>query len=188
MMRNIPSDCTREQLLEVIDAAGFRKDYDAVSLPFDILKEVCSGYAFVNFTTHKRAEQFKVHFHGFQDWQAPCDKMCETSWSDSMKGYDAFVERFRNSPVMHESVADKCKPALYKGGVRLPFPEPTKILKPPRLRRRERAGACKVGSEANKSLEAQDPESLRGTDVGTEDERTGDKDTADERTGEHRFA
>jgi hypothetical protein len=168
-MRNIPNNYTREQLVEDMDAAGFRKDYDVVTLPFDILREVCSGYAFINFTTHKQAEKFKEHFHAFHGWQVPCDKLCETSWSDSMKGYDAFIERFRNSPVMHESVADKFKPALYRDGVRIPFPEPTKILKRPRSRRREHVGAGKVCSMANKSCEVKDPETLKGKDVSIEE-------------------
>merc|ERR1712048_1153697 len=123
------------------------------------------GYAFINFTTHEQAEKFRQHFHGFKDWQAPCDKACETSWSDSLKVYDSIVERYRNSPVMHESVADKFKPALYKDGVRIPFPEPTKCIKAPRLRRRERGGAGKVSSETGETCGTKRSESLKDTEV-----------------------
>merc|ERR1719502_1831276 len=103
MMKNVPYNYTRQQLLEVVDAAGFQKDYNIVSLPIDLLTEEGLGYAFINFTTHEQAQHFKHHFHDFKDWQVPFDKACETSWSDNLKGYDAIVERYRNSPVMHES-------------------------------------------------------------------------------------
>jgi RNA recognition motif-containing protein len=165
MMKNVPNNITREELLEVVNAAGFQKDYDIVSLPIDLLTYVGLGYAFINFTTHEQAEKFKQHFHGFEGWQAACDKACETSWSDNLKVYDSIVERYRNSPVMHESVADKYKPALYKSGVRIPFPEPTKNIKAPRPRRRERGGAGKVSSEAGERCETEDPEGMKDTEV-----------------------
>merc|ERR1712187_330428 len=149
MMKNVPTDLTRDQLLELMNKNGFEKEYDVVSLPIDLKDEVGLGYAFVNFTTHEQAEKFKEHFHDFKDWPVPSDKVCEAEWSETMQGYDIHIERYRNSPVMHESVADKFKPALYKDGVRMPFPEPTKTIKPPRARRRDRGGEkSKAASEA----------------------------------------
>merc|ERR1712226_932466 len=97
--------------LEVVDAAGFQKDYDVVTLPMDLLTEKLLGYAFINFKTHEQAERFKEHFHDFKDQHWPCDEACETLWSDNLQGKEAFVERYRNSPVMHGSVDDKFKPA-----------------------------------------------------------------------------
>jgi len=141
IMRHIPSDYTREQLLEVVNAAGFQKDYDILSIPIDLVTEIGHGFASINFTTHEQAEQFKEHFHGFNEWQVPHDKACETSWSDTLKGYVAIVERYRDSPLMHESVPDKFKPAVYKDGVRIPFPAPTKTIKPPRPRTRHATSA-----------------------------------------------
>lgn len=163
MMKNVPKNITREELLEVVDAAGFQKDYDIISLPIDLLTDVGLGYAFINFRTHEQAEKFKLHFHGFMDWETPCDKACETSWSENLKVYDSIVERYRNSPVMHESVADKFKPAFFQHGHRIPFPEPTKNIKPPRPRRRDRGGAGKVSSEAGELCETEDHEGLKST-------------------------
>merc|ERR1712151_247074 len=113
----------------------------------DLKTEELLGFAFINFTTHEQAAKFKEQFNGFSDWQGPCDNVCEVSWSDNLHGCDAHVERYRNSPVMHESVADKFKPALYKNGVRVPFPEPTKIIKPPRARTRNRGVAASEVTE-----------------------------------------
>jgi len=145
-------------LLEIVDAAGFQKDYDVVSLPVDLKTEELLGFAFINFTTHEQAEKFKAQFNGFSDWQVPCDNVCEVKWSDNLHGCDAHVERYRNSPVMHESVADRFKPALYKNGVRVPFPAPTKPIKAPRARTRVRGGGHKVSTEASKSGDAEELE------------------------------
>jgi len=146
-MKNLPHTYTRGQLLELVDAAGFHKCYDVVSLPIDLKSGTGLGYAFINFTTQEQAEKFKEYFNDFKDWAVLDDKGCEVLWSDNLQGYEAHIERYRNSPVMHESVADKFKPALYKDGIRVAFPEPTKTIKPPRPRTRNRG--CFVGIEAN---------------------------------------
>merc|ERR1712151_709939 len=83
MMKNIPGSYTREQLLEIVDAAGFQQDYDVVSLPIDLKTEELLGMAFINFTTHEQAEKFKAQFNGFSDWQVPCDNVCKVKWSDN---------------------------------------------------------------------------------------------------------
>jgi len=36
---------------------------------------------------------------------------------------------------MHSSVPDEYKPVLFKGGVRIAFPAPTKAVKPMRIRK-----------------------------------------------------
>jgi hypothetical protein len=48
------------------------------------------------------------------------------------------VELYRNSPVMHHSVPDACKPILLRNGVRIPFPAPTARLLVSSGRRRGR--------------------------------------------------
>lgn len=41
------------------------------------------------------------------------------------------IERYRNSPVMHNIVPDKFKPIILFGGRRVSFPEPTERLEAP---------------------------------------------------------
>merc|ERR1712151_925221 len=106
MMKNIPIEYSREQLLEIMDAAGFQKYYNAVYVPADLKSEEVLGYAFINFTTHEQAEKFIAHFNDFTDWQVPSDQVCEVKWSGTLQGYNATIERYRNSPMMHESVPD----------------------------------------------------------------------------------
>jgi len=136
MMRNIPNDYTRELLLKLLDDAGFNAAYDLLYLPIDFKSQVGLGYAFINFVSDVEAQRFKQHFQGFKNWSVPSEKVCEISWSDVVQGLHDNVQRYRNSPVMHESVQDAFKPALFQGGGRVDFPEPTKTIRPPRKQER----------------------------------------------------
>merc|ERR1711916_258740 len=49
-------------------------------------------------------------------------------------GVEDNIERYRNSPVMHEAVPAQYKPLLFDGGVPVAFPAPTKSIRFPRLR------------------------------------------------------
>merc|ERR1740121_2467791 len=93
------------------------------------------GYAFVNIVTPEHAYRFCEQFQGFSRWGVPTDKVCDVSWSNIHQGLAAHIERYRNSPVMHESVPDEYKPVMYVRGVRVPFPLPTKNLRMPRIRK-----------------------------------------------------
>jgi hypothetical protein len=134
MMRNIPNNMTREMLLDLINAEGFADSYDFVYLPMDFKNKVGLGYSFINLADSAVAEDFHAHFSGFTRWGLQSDKVCEMTWSDTLQGKDAHIERYRNSPVMHHSMPDECKPLLFKEGERLAFPEPTKRIRAPRQR------------------------------------------------------
>jgi len=149
MMRNIPNAYTSESFVELFNAHGFLGRYDFVYLPIDFRTGVNLGYAFVNFVTHKDAELFKVCFHGFYQWFCQSPKVCDVSWTDPHQGLREHVERYRNSPVMHEDVSDIYKPRLYAGGKRIPFPAPTKRIRPPRIRPQKRL--ARDGRDARES-------------------------------------
>lgn len=133
MMRNIPNNYTREMLLDLLNSHGFKNSYNLVYLPIDFQTEVGLGYAFINLTGD--VQHFRDHFHGFSDWQVASQKVCHVSWSNPLQGIQAHIDRYRNSPVMHESVPDEYKPMLFVNGERVAFPAPTKRIRPPRLRR-----------------------------------------------------
>merc|ERR1712228_806902 len=135
MMRNIPSQYTRANLLDLFDQRGFNGLYDFVYLPVDFDTELNHGYAFINFVTTESVEKFRSHFIGFTDWSMPFDKACEIFWSEALQGIDQHIQRYRDSPVMHESVSDRFRPVLFKHGQRIPFPEPTKRIRVPRIRK-----------------------------------------------------
>lgn len=136
MMRNIPNDLTGTMLLKLLDMRGFNGLYDLVYLPMDYHHHVGFGYAFINFMSQDHAESFRDAFEGFKDWGVLSTKVCEVNWSSVLQGVAAHVSRYRNSPVMHEAVPDDFKPMLFMDGTRVPFPPPTKTIRPPRLRKK----------------------------------------------------
>lgn len=135
IMRNIPFEYTRGTVLELIDRQGFNGLYDLLCMPVDFQTELNHGYVFINFVTLEDASGFKKHFESFSNWSLPSDNVCEVAWFDSAHNIDSHIQRYRDSPLMHESVEDRFKPVLFKNGLRVPFPEPTKKIRPPRRKK-----------------------------------------------------
>lgn len=134
MFRNLPNNYTRAALLDMLDAEGFNKVYSFVYLPTDFKNFAGFGYAFVNFATHEAAVRAKRHFQRYCKWSVPSQKVCEVVWSGPVQGLANHTERYRNSPVMHDSVPDEYKPVVFVDGKRVKFPAPTKKIRPPRVR------------------------------------------------------
>lgn len=144
MLRNLPEDLTREKLLDLIDGAGFARCYDLVYLPIDFTAETALGYAFVNLISTDDAERFFAKFAGSgSDASVSEEGGYDAAWSDALQGLAPHVERYRNSPVMHESVPDAFRPVLFDPatGQRVAFPPPTAVLRPPRRWARRRPAA-----------------------------------------------
>ena len=60
------------------------------------------------------ASAFLATFHGFQNWKGSSRKTCEAVWSQArFQGLRRHIERYRNSPVMHEDVCHN-----YNSGIR----------------------------------------------------------------------
>jgi hypothetical protein len=135
MLRNLPNNYSPTMLLDLIDSEGFETLYDFFYLPIDFTSKASLGYAFVNLTSHEAAKRFCNTFDGFSNWSLPSRKICWVSWSGPHQGLDAHIERYRNSPLMHETIPDIYKPALFKDGQRVTFPPPTKRLRAPRIKR-----------------------------------------------------
>lgn len=135
MLRNLPNSYTRQMLVDMLHAEGFGDKFNFVYLPIDFKTHGGLGYAFVNLTTPAEAERMRQRLEGLTQWALPSEKVCNVSWSHpGQQGFAANVARYRNSPIMHESVPDGWKPALFSAGVRVPFPPPTRKLRVPRIR------------------------------------------------------
>jgi hypothetical protein len=135
MIKNIPNNYTRDMLLELLDSIGFALRYNFVYLPMDFHRRANLGYAFVNLVSPRDAQTIMQYLHGFADWSVcASDKVCEMTWGYPLQGLEAHVQRFRNSPVMHEHVPENFKPLLFYQGVPTPLPAPTKRLRMPRMR------------------------------------------------------
>jgi len=134
MMRNLPNNYTREMLLTMLDQEGFLGQYDFIYLPIDFKTHASVGYAFVNLISAEAVSRFWNIFDGYCKWLLPSRKVCFLSWCGPHQGFAAHVDRYRNSPVMHPSVRDEYKPAIFKDGVRVKFPAPAKKPRVPKVR------------------------------------------------------
>mmetsp|Transcript_97567 Transcript_97567/g.252503 ORF Transcript_97567/g.252503 Transcript_97567/m.252503 type:complete len:340 (+) Transcript_97567:109-1128(+) len=133
MLKGIPRSYTRKMVEQLLDEHGFAKQYDFLYLPLQFVTKANFGYAFLNLTTSQGVARFWQHFH-WPRWRLDGEPTT-VSWSSIRGGLDAHVEHFRNSPLMHPSMADEYKPVVFVDGVRCPFPAPTREIKKPRDRR-----------------------------------------------------
>jgi len=134
MLRNIPKEVTRSMLLDILRSAGLANHIAFIYLPMNLRSPGNFGYAFVDFGCTQVAEVCKNELQGFSGWSGVSDMALEVVWSET-QGLDSLVQRYRDSPLMHKSLEDELKPALFKNGVRISFPPPTKNIRAPRLRK-----------------------------------------------------
>jgi len=131
VLQNLPLNYRRHLLLRMLDKEGFAGQYDFVYFPVDFKTGSGIGYAFINLVDPAVVPRFWHAFDGFKKWIFPCAKICCVSWSMPHQGLKSHIKRYQNSSVMHESIPDEYKPMLLSGGVRIPFPGPTKKLVAP---------------------------------------------------------
>jgi hypothetical protein len=134
MLCNIPYHYTRSMVMDFLRDAGFEDHVTFIYIPMNLRSRGNFGYGFVDFTSAAVAARCKERLEGFNEWSDSSEKVLETGWCDT-QGLDAHIQRYRNSPLMHESVDDELKPALFNSGVRVAFPKPTKNIRAPRLRK-----------------------------------------------------
>jgi len=141
ILRNFPVECTRDVLLDVMDAEGFSGAYNFVHMPVDFQTKISLGYALVNTVTHNAALCLWQHFQGFDRWPMGDRQPCEVAWNSPNQGLAAQIDRYRNSPLMHPSVPETYRPVLLQNGVRVDFPAPTSKIRPPRIRHQKQSVA-----------------------------------------------
>ena len=127
-------DGTLEPLHQPSPISEPAKCYNFVYMPMDFQRKAGLGYAFVNMVTTADGQRIRDKLNKFQSWTIATQKVLEVVWSEQSQGLEAHVDRYRNSPVMHPDVADRCKPVLLEDGIPVAFPEPSKVLRPPRFK------------------------------------------------------
>lgn len=132
IIRNLPKECTRDAMIQVLQSEGFAGSYDMVHVPVGFQDLTGLGHALINFTDPAIAQGALQHFDGFSGLSSG-EELCQAGWSN-VQGLSAHVKRYRDSPMMHDSIPDRFKPAMFQEGIQVPFPEPTKQLKAPRIR------------------------------------------------------
>jgi len=131
IIRDLPKECTRDAMIQMLQSEGFAGSYDMVHVPVGFQDLTGLGHALINFIDPAMAQGALQHFDGFSGLSSA--ELCQTGWSN-VQGLSAHVKRYRDSPMMHDSIPDRFKPAMFQAGVQVPFPEPTKQLKAPRIR------------------------------------------------------
>jgi hypothetical protein len=132
MMKSLPNNYNRGMVLELLQNTGYSGSLNLLYVPVDFNSNSGLGYAFINFTTPYVAADFKRRYTGFCKWCVGSDKVCDVTWSNAIQGLEAHIERYRNSPVMHESVPDDHRPMLFEDSKQVPFPPPTRKIRAPR--------------------------------------------------------
>lgn len=149
MLRNVPNAYSTDMLLMLLDSQGFLGLYDFVYLPVDFRTNMNLGYAFVNLVSHQATQQLTACLQGFRNWICESHKVCQVSWAQPHQGLLEHIERYRNSPVMHESVPLSFKPRLFVAGRSVPLPPPTKRIRVPRMRQgRESCSTHETGRQS----------------------------------------
>lgn len=135
VLKNLPESCDRGDVMALLDELGFARRYDFLYVPINLGTRLSYRYAFVNFIDCEAASAALRALSGFQDWPKEEQRgspIC-VLWS-GIQGLQAYIEKYRSSAVMHEDVPENCRPALFRQGQLLTFPEPTKRIRAPRNR------------------------------------------------------
>lgn len=119
----LPSEQTYEDVMNSLDSHGFANCYDFIYLPTCLQTRLpLQGHVLVNFISRRFAHTALQQFSDRVSEYMHCTSLSE------------LIERYRNSPVMHEAVPTECKPKLFKAGYPVAFPPPTLRLRAPRTR------------------------------------------------------
>ncbi|CAE7385667.1 ML3 [Symbiodinium natans] len=116
MLRNLPNNYTRNMVCTMLDKEGFKGSYDFMYLPIDFRSKANLGYAFINLVDEPKVQLLWQIFDGYTKWVLPSAKVCSVSWSGPHQGQQAHIDRYRDSPIMHGSVPDEFKPAIFAQG------------------------------------------------------------------------
>jgi hypothetical protein len=127
-LQSLPFELSRDMLLEALEAKGIAKFVDFVYVPFDFKKGAYCGWAYVNFSNAAIAKDCSELLNGFSDWGIPSAEPCDVSWCMRYQGLEVLTQHYRNSQLMHAKMNDEYKPAVYKFGMRVDFPAPTKKI------------------------------------------------------------
>jgi len=149
ILKNLPENWKRNELVCLLEKEGFALSFDFVYVPVHFVSNSSFGYASINFHDIAEVQRFRTHFDGFTRWgplAEGCTKVGEVGWSFRLQGLTANVNRYRNSRMMHETMLDDLKPAVFKDGKRVPFPPPTKALQVPRSRHMKQCPSVASGS------------------------------------------
>jgi hypothetical protein len=166
--RNVPNNCSGKKILELLNNNGFRDSYDFVYVPHDFKRLpqlVTLGYFFVNFVSHDVAQKALDQLVGFKDWESPeSTKVLDASWATQTQGFKQCVKRYRNCPVMHETVPEECKPMAFENGVPVLLAASKKKIKQPRFKKGYLVDGKSTPEAPAGALDDNDTQAISGDD------------------------
>jgi len=131
MVRNLPVELSQQDFVQYFIDRGYGGLFDFVYMPMNLRKKGNFGYAFINLSSHALAVEVMMQSPPLESDQQGESWM--SAWS-TCQGVLANIERYRNSPLMHDTVPMESRPALYNYmGDRVRFPQPTKSIPKPRI-------------------------------------------------------
>merc|ERR1712228_541744 len=94
------------------------------------------GYFFINFISPEIAGRAWDTFAGFRDWVMDSRKVLCPAWATKTQGKAACLERYQDSPVMHQVIPAECKPMVVENGTLVPLHNCSskKVIKQPRIK------------------------------------------------------
>jgi len=113
MIRNLPYSISQDELIDDLNACGFRGLYDFLYMPYSFEgqsgKAVCKGYAFVNFISSAPARELVTVWHlSLRFGMSNQDQALNLS-AASLQGFDANVAKW-STPRMRRVRNPNCKP------------------------------------------------------------------------------
>lgn len=176
MVRNLNKRLTQSDLVQRINEMGHRGLYDFAYMPMNFREEGNFGYAFVNFRSPTLAVNFTSQACIVEQDSADDSQRWQTSWS-TCQGIEQNIERYRNSPLLHEVVPGDSKPTMFdERGGQLQFPSATKAIRKPRihrLTRNDKPNADKAQKKGSDSSPEPSPKASKEDGNSTEEHRTG---------------
>jgi hypothetical protein len=131
--RNFPSNRNGKAVQELLDENGFKESYNFVYVPHDfkVLPSLSNvGYFFVNFTTHDIAVQAWDKLDGLQAWRPESNKVLRATWATKTQGLEACINRYKDSPVLHQDIPFECKPMRFENGQAVQLDHSVKMQSP----------------------------------------------------------
>jgi len=120
-LRNIPTAFTRKSLVQLLDKHGLQGEYNMIYLPMDRFRKKARGFAFVNFERHGGAQRCMSIFEGFQNWGTLSTKVCTVEWGERKGDLQSQVLAYGNGAILRTDVPEEFKPALFRGGLQVPY-------------------------------------------------------------------
>lgn len=106
MLRNLPSNCSQQHLVDELERADFGATFDFLYLPVGHEDGTNRGYAFINFVEAATVHRFRARFHGRQLRGFKSRKFVEVVVA-TLQGFEANFRHFSNTRVYDGPVKTK---------------------------------------------------------------------------------